>query len=81
VVVGIIEAVAVCHGQFTPVLRCTECPRAIPPEFTEKMRRQALDNLCRWVAVDGRLCSVEAKRYREVHRLQAVHRIDGAERR
>jgi hypothetical protein len=82
VAVGIIEAVAVCDGQFTPVLRCAEFPRTIVLELTEKMRKQALDNLCRWVAVGGRLYSVDANRFRlEVHSLEAVRRSDRAERR
>lgn len=78
---GLLEAVAVRDGRFTPVLRCVDLPRAIALEFTEQMQEQALDNLCRWVAVEGRLCSVEADGYRlEVHRLRAVHRIDGGDR-
>jgi hypothetical protein len=81
VVVGLIEAVAVRDGQFTPVLRCAEFTRAITLEFTEDMRKQALDNLCRRVVVDGRLHRVEATRYRlEVYRLQAAPRMDEAER-
>lgn len=81
VAVGIIEAVAVCDGQFTPVLRCAEFPRKIVLELAEKMWKQASDNLCRWVAVDGRLYSVDANSYRlEAHRLRAVQPIDGAQR-
>lgn len=80
--VGTVEAVAVCDGQFTPVLRCTEFPRAVALEFTERMQKQALDNLCRRVEVGGRLYPVDAHRYRlEVHRLHAVRPSDGAERR
>ena len=80
-VVGLVEAVAVCDGQFTPVLRCAEFPRAITLEFTETMRKRALENLCRWVEVDGRLYSVEDGHYRlEVHGLQTVRRMDEARR-
>lgn len=75
--VGFVEAVAVCDGQFTPVLRCTEFPRPIILELTGDMREPALDSLCREVVADGRLYSTEADRYRlEVHRLQAAPRID-----
>jgi hypothetical protein len=81
VAVGLIEAVAVYDGQFTPVLRCADLPGTITLEFTEKMRKQALDNLCRWVAVEGGLYSVEANRYRlEVHRLRAARRIEKGNR-
>jgi hypothetical protein len=74
-VVGLVEAVAVSDGQFTPVLRCAEFSRAIILEFTEKMRKLALENLCRQVEVGGRLYPVEADLYRlEVHRLQTVRR-------
>jgi hypothetical protein len=80
--VGIIEAVAVCDGQFTPVLRCAKFPRAITLVFTQQMRKQALDNLCRRVAVGGRLYSSEADPYwLEVHTLRAAHRIDDVEQR
>jgi hypothetical protein len=78
--VGIIEAVNVCDGHFTPVLRTAKFPRAITLDVTEQMRTQALDNLCRRVTVGGRLYSSEADQYRlEVHSLRAAHRIDGAE--
>jgi hypothetical protein len=75
--VGIVEAVAVCDGQFTPVLRCTEFPRPIILELTEDMRELALDSLCREVLADGRLYSTEVDCYRlEVYRLQAAPRTD-----
>jgi len=81
VAVGLVEAVAVCDGHFTPVLRCADPPGAITLEFTEKMRQQALSSLCRWVAVEGRLYSAETDRYRlEVHRLRAARRIDEGDR-
>jgi hypothetical protein len=75
VAVGIIEAVAVCDGQFTPVLRRAEFPRTIVLELTEKMRKKAISYLFRWVTVDGRLYSVDANSYRlEAHRLHTVRR-------
>ena len=80
--VGVIEAIAVSDGQFTPVLRSTKYPRSITLRFTEQMREQALDNLCRRVAVGGRLYPSEADGYRlEVHSLRSLHRADDAEQR
>jgi hypothetical protein len=74
--VGFVEAVAVCDGRFTPVLRCTGFPRPITLELTEDMRELALDSLCREVVADGRLYSTEADCYRlEVYRLQAAPHV------
>lgn len=78
---GLLEAVAVRDGRFTPVLRCVDPPRTITLEFTEQKQKQALNNLCRWVAVKGRLRSEGADGYRlEVHRLRAARRIDEGDR-
>lgn len=77
VAIGLLEAVAVRDGRFTPVLRRADPPRAINLQFMRTMHKQALENLCRRVGVEGRLCPADADRYRlEVHRLRAVHRID-----
>jgi hypothetical protein len=75
--IGVIEAIAVSDGQFTPVLRSTKYPRSITLRFTEQMREQALDNLCLRVAVGGRLYPSEADGYRlEVHNLRSLRRDD-----
>jgi hypothetical protein len=70
--VGVMEAIAVSDGRFTPVLRITTYP-PITLSFTEQMRAQALDNLCLRVAVGGRLYLSEADGHRlEVHNLRAL---------
>jgi hypothetical protein len=82
VVVGLVEAVSVCDGQFTPVLLCAEFPRAITLEISEDMREQTLGDLCRWIEVSGRLHAVAAGRYRlEAHRMRTVQPSGGSEER
>jgi hypothetical protein len=82
VIIGLVEAVSVCDGQFTPVLLCADFARAITLEIPEEMREQTLENLCRWVEVGGRLYSEGTDRYRlEAHRLRTVHPIGESEER
>lgn len=73
VAVGVIEAVDVRDGHFTPVLRGDEHPGLIALEFADRMKERVMQNLCRRVVVEGRLCAGDGNGYRlDVRCLQAV---------
>ncbi|MHA6622596.1 hypothetical protein [Pseudonocardia sp. DLS-67] len=70
---GLIEAVDVRDGHFTPVLRCDESPGLIALEFADRMKKRVIQNLCRRVVVEGRLHVADANGHRlEVRRLRAL---------
>lgn len=73
VAVGLIEAVDVRDGHFTPVLRCDESPGLIALEFADRLKKRVMQHLCRRVVVDGRLYVADANGYRlEVRSLRAL---------